>query len=974
VGGSTTNSPAPAGATVTVVADEPDDGKAFVQWQVDGSVNITDAGASTATFVMPDNAVTVTAVFAEILIEGLDPNGYPWTGEAVEPDFRVSLDGVGMALVPGTDYTASFTNNVDPGTATLSVTLGNGRTGSQSAEFTILPPPPAITNVSATAGAPWNGKVTLTFDVENNAGAVCPDWNQPYLSIVATDNVTCSNYVSVASALTADAAALAGSNGTHEVVWDMAAQGIDFSSTNVTFTVAYLKMPDYCVIDLSGGTNAESFAVSYLDAEPEGGFTNDLYKTDRLAMRLLAPATFKMNKRYEHTLTRPFYCAVFETTQRQWELVAGDNPSSTNGAGCAALPVEQVSYADIRGPSLGVQWPTNSEVDATSFLGVLRQKTGLFSLDLPTEAQWEYACRAGTTTHFSYGDNADGNYMWYDENSGGMSHEVGTKKPNPWGFYDMHGNVFEWCLDWFGSRLQNGVTDYPGPSEPQFGGLVYFGRVRRGGAARGVNPSLCRSSTRDNFDPSGRDYNGGFRLFRTLTGDAAAERAGEAFDGLPRPGTVCAGSTTTTTGLQPFAPTDIVLAGCTNEYDGIAHHIGVTTNGAIEGLTLRYCAVDGSLGELAPPQFSILNSQFSISEPPQFVNVTNVMVFVEASAPGYFTTTNGAPVVITKAANAWVTEPSMAGWTVGATPATPNKGQAKFGTATVAYGVAGGAAGGLGATRPSAAGSYVATFTVPGTANYGGLVKNVSFTIATAPTPPKPTPPAPKTYTVKFDANGGKGGTTAKKTAGAALKAPSVTRAGYKLKGWTPAVPAKMPAANVTYKAVWTPLTYTVKFAANGGTLPKGKAMAAQTMTVDKAGNLRANVFTRTDWVFAGWAKTKNGPVAYKNGQSVKNIAKAGQTVTLYAVWAKPTYKVVFNASGGRLPRGVKAPTQKFTYGKSQKLADNRFVRDGYVFGGWAIRDPLATVPKIYYRNGQVVKNLSPDGRTVVLYAVWKKR
>jgi uncharacterized repeat protein (TIGR02543 family) len=169
---------------------------------------------------------------------------------------------------------------------------------------------------------------------------------------------------------------------------------------------------------------------------------------------------------------------------------------------------------------------------------------------------------------------------------------------------------------------------------------------------------------------------------------------------------------------------------------------------------------------------------------------------------------------------------------------------------------------------------------------------------------------------------------------------------------------------------VWTPVTYTVRFDANGGTLAKGKKMSAQTFTPGKAATLRGNAFTRKGYVFIGWAKRKDGPVAYKNGQSVKNLGKAGKTVTLYAVWAKAEYKVVFDASGGR----GKMPVQKFKYGDARHLVPNQFTRDGYVFGGWVIRDPLATVGKVAYQDGQKVKNLSPDGRTVKLYAVWKRR
>jgi uncharacterized repeat protein (TIGR02543 family) len=301
-----------------------------------------------------------------------------------------------------------------------------------------------------------------------------------------------------------------------------------------------------------------------------------------------------------------------------------------------------------------------------------------------------------------------------------------------------------------------------------------------------------------------------------------------------------------------------------------------------------------------------------MSEAPAFTNVGEHVVWYKASNPNYDDFVHAAKVRITKAANAWITEPSMAGWTAGATPATPNKGKAKFGTATVAYGKAGGVAGGLGATRPSAAGSYTATFTVPGTANYGGLSKTVSFTIKPKPTPPKPTPKPKKTFKVKFNAN--------------------------------------------------------------GGTLPKGKKMAAQTFTTGKAKKLRGNAFVRDGWIFLGWSTRKNGPVAYKNGQKVKNIAKAGKSVTLYAVWAKETYEVAFDASGGRLPRGVKMPRQTFTYGESQNLRKNKFIRKGYVFGGWAISDPLATIPKVAYKNGQKIKNLTTDGRTVRLYAVWKRR
>ena len=168
-----------------------------------------------------------------------------------------------------------------------------------------------------------------------------------------------------------------------------------------------------------------------------------------------------------------------------------------------------VSYNAIRGSSDGAQWPASNAVDSDSFLGKLRARTEL-DFDLPTEAQWEYACRAGTTTTYSYGNSADGNYMWYRDNSSSQTHEVGTKQPNPWGLYDMHGNVKEWCIDWYASSLGGG-TDPKGSSSGSK-------RVFRGGT-EGSIASYCTSSFRlsGDGDPSNEINTAGFRLVRTLS-------------------------------------------------------------------------------------------------------------------------------------------------------------------------------------------------------------------------------------------------------------------------------------------------------------------------------------------------------------------------------------------------------------------------------------------------------------------------
>ena len=129
---------------------------------------------------------------------------------------------------------------------------------------------------------------------------------------------------------------------------------------------------------------------------------------------------------------------------------------------------------------------------------------------MPTEAEWEYACRAGTKTTYSFGDSDSelGDYAWYNENSSNTTHPVGGKKPNPWGLYDMHGNVFEWCQDWYGIfSLSSSVTDPAGAASGSF-------RVLRGGSWS-LNSVYCRLAHRSRLTPVIRDYDRGFRVLRS---------------------------------------------------------------------------------------------------------------------------------------------------------------------------------------------------------------------------------------------------------------------------------------------------------------------------------------------------------------------------------------------------------------------------------------------------------------------------
>ena len=283
----------------------------------------------------------------------------------------------------------------------------------------------------------------------------------------------------------------------------------------------------YMVIDLSGGSSAESYPISYLDDVPEGGWTEE-YKTTKMVLSKINAGKFTMGSpkdelgryndevQHEVTLTKPFFAGAFEVTQKQYELITGNNPANYQGD---ARPVEYVSYDMIRGAEKGTNWPAKSEVDATSFFGILRSKTGL-SFDLPTEAQWEYACRAGTTTALNSGKNLSDEDQCDEMNEvgrcyGNMNDEkggydehttVGSYLPNAWGLYDMHGNVWEWCLDWYQSDLgSDPATDPKGNTEGRY-------RLLRGG---GWNfcASDCRSADRGEVTP-GEVYGfGGFRVF-----------------------------------------------------------------------------------------------------------------------------------------------------------------------------------------------------------------------------------------------------------------------------------------------------------------------------------------------------------------------------------------------------------------------------------------------------------------------------
>ena len=189
------------------------------------------------------------------------------------------------------------------------------------------------------------------------------------------------------------------------------------------------------------------------------------------------------------TLSKPFWMGKYEVTRTQWQAVMGSNPSYFTGD---KLPVESVSWEDAMGFCKRVQ---AKEAAAG------RLPSG-YAYTLPTEAQWEYTCRAGTTGPYA-GASLD-TMGWYSDNSGNKTHDVGLKDANPWGFHDIHGNVWEWCYDWSDVYPTGSITDPVGPSNGS-------DRVFRGGSWNDY-ARVCRSAFRFRSNPDVRDRYLGFRL------------------------------------------------------------------------------------------------------------------------------------------------------------------------------------------------------------------------------------------------------------------------------------------------------------------------------------------------------------------------------------------------------------------------------------------------------------------------------
>lgn len=309
------------------------------------------------------------------------------------------------------------------------------------------------------------------------------------------------------------------SAGPHEFIWYADTGWCD----NVALGAVTVKVeawaldnpPAYMVCDLVRGSR---HYYPYADALPgEGGVTNDIYRTAKLVMRkipakgvqwrmgrIAGEGSYDSKGEVQHyvKMGADYYIGVFEMTYGQLAHVKSEEITASTYS-VMTLPVSNATWYSVRQVTDGSADPLT-----TSPVGILRSRMGGIAFDLPTDEQWEYASRAGCGQAFANGVMEDTNHEmgWYSENSGGHTHTVGLKRANAWGLYDMHGNVWEWCLDGYYEPVLGSSVD------ASLHGATTANKVSHGGCFRHGMKTYARSATRLPRGNSNTQMDQGFRV------------------------------------------------------------------------------------------------------------------------------------------------------------------------------------------------------------------------------------------------------------------------------------------------------------------------------------------------------------------------------------------------------------------------------------------------------------------------------
>ena len=452
-------------------------------------VSVNAKGKASASYKLPPTFATPAVLDSEYVFTNKYDYSFEQIGEGgVEVGF-VGPDKVELKVTENNDKFRYFLFNGEK--ITNDYLLADLE---QDSEFTAV-----FGNYDITVNVVGSGSVSYEFVGQDDVKLTAQDGDEMFYDFTWGDNVSRENPLTI-------------------------------TMTSDTTVTATFKEAAFIVIDINGGTEAKSWPVSMTPYSPE--VEKDACRTTEIWLKLIKPGSFNMGSptnevgRYEDedqhavNLTKNFALGIFEVTQIQFEIICGTNFSAYAGFD---RPADMVSYDFLRGTSN--IWTSPDAVDADSFIGVLRAKTG-YNFDLPTEAQWEFACRAGTTNALYTGQEITENvrctnvalmcryrYNREDGKGGYTEHtRVGSYDPNPWGFYDMCGNVWEWTRDFYGAYPTVETTDPIGPGTGSK-------RILRGGswAASAQN---CRSARRRSYWPEasydGGDSNFGFRLSITL--------------------------------------------------------------------------------------------------------------------------------------------------------------------------------------------------------------------------------------------------------------------------------------------------------------------------------------------------------------------------------------------------------------------------------------------------------------------------